>query len=207
MSNCVSFKESSMGLSDSYITKIIDIIIKRALKRGQLLFSLSIKPVAPTAPLSKNQCLHSPVLPLLTKPVSLLRMFLLLQKKMIKLQHRFSSKSNTDWWYDQYKHFSDLDIFIWVFTSLSTLQVISWQAVGMEEETSTYSWSRLCTVNCRPMASNYQLSHLRLGWETNFDVRGGRPECSHSITMAPFFGPRRKYDSWKKYQRQVFGIV
>ena len=29
------------------------------------------------------------------------------------------------------------------------------------EETSTYSSLGFCTVNCRPMASNYQLSHLR----------------------------------------------
>ena len=42
------------------------------------------------------------------------------------------------------------------------------------EETSTHSWSRFCTLNCRPMASNYQLSHLRSGREPNPNLRGGR---------------------------------
>ena len=37
------------------------------------------------------------------------------------------------------------------------------------EETSTYSWSRFCTLNCRPTASNYQLSHLRSGQDSNSD--------------------------------------
>ena len=44
--------------------------------------------------------------------------------------------------------------------AFNTVQVISRQIVGRAEETSTYSWSRLCTVNCRPTASNYQLSHF-----------------------------------------------
>ena len=71
--------------------------------------------------------------------------------------------------------------------SLSTLavQVISRGVVGRAEETSTYSWSRFCTVNCRPMASNYQLSYLRLCRELNPRLRGGRRECYHSSTMAP----------------------
>ena len=30
------------------------------------------------------------------------------------------------------------------------------------EETSKYSWSRFCTVNCRPLVGNYQLSHIRI---------------------------------------------
>ena len=34
-------------------------------------------------------------------------------------------------------------------------------------------------------ASNYQLSHLRLGWEANPNLRGGRRECYHSATVAP----------------------
>ena len=40
---------------------------------------------------------------------------------------------------------------------------------GRAEETSTYSWSGFCTVNCRPTESNYQLSHLRLGRDTYSD--------------------------------------
>ena len=46
--------------------------------------------------------------------------------------------------------------------------------------------SRFCTVNCQTMASNYQLSHLRLCREPNPDLRGGRRECYHSATVAPF---------------------
>ena len=41
-----------------------------------------------------------------------------------------------------------------------TVQVISRRVVGRAEETSTYSSLGFCTVNCRPTASNYQLSHL-----------------------------------------------
>ena len=37
--------------------------------------------------------------------------------------------------------------------------VILWRVV----ETSTYSWSRFCTVNCWPTASNYQLSQFKVG--------------------------------------------
>ena len=56
---------------------------------------------------------------------------------------------------------------------------------GRAEETSTYSWSRFCTVNCRPTASNYQLSHLRLCREPNPGLRGRRLECYHSATVVP----------------------
>ena len=41
------------------------------------------------------------------------------------------------------------------------------------------------TVNCRPTASNYQLSHLRPCREPNAGLRGGRRECYHSATVAP----------------------
>ena len=41
-----------------------------------------------------------------------------------------------------------------------------------------FIWSfTLCTVNCRPTASNYQLSHLRSGRSPNPDLRGRRQEC------------------------------
>ena len=43
--------------------------------------------------------------------------------------------------------------------------------------------SRFCTVNCRPTASNYQLSDLRPGREPNPSLRGGRQECYHSATL------------------------
>ena len=55
------------------------------------------------------------------------------------------------------------------------------QVVGRAKETSTYSWSRFCTVNCRLTASNYQVSHLRPCWEPN----PGRRECYHFAIVAP----------------------
>ena len=63
--------------------------------------------------------------------------------------------------------------------------MISRRVVGRAEETSTYSSLGLCTVNCRPTASNYQLSHLRPSWGSNPGLRGGRRECYHSATVAP----------------------
>ena len=78
-------------------------------------------------------------------------------------------------------------LFIWVLTSLSTHcigHITGWLVVWAEQ-TSTYSWSGFCTVNCRPMASNYQLSHLRSGRESSSDFRGGRRECYHSATVPP----------------------
>ena len=53
---------------------------------------------------------------------------------------------------------------------------------------STYSWSKFCTPNCPTTASNYQLSHLRSGQNSNSDLRGGRQKCYHSVTMAPAIG-------------------
>ena len=53
-------------------------------------------------------------------------------------------------------------LFIWGFyVAFNTVQVISRRVVGRAEETSIYSSLGFCTVNCRPTASNYQLSHLR----------------------------------------------
>ena len=42
-------------------------------------------------------------------------------------------------------------------------QVITLRVVMWLEETSTYSWSRFCTVNCQSSVRNYQLSHRRSG--------------------------------------------
>ena len=80
-----------------------------------------------------------------------------------------------------------LNLFIYLefYITFNTVQVISRQVVGRAEETSTYSWSRFCTVNCLPMASKYQLSHLRCGRELNPGLRGGRRECYHSATVTP----------------------
>ena len=82
---------------------------------------------------------------------------------------------------------SSLFLFIYLgfYIAFNTVQVISRRVVGRAEETSTYSLSGFCTVNCRPTATNYQLSHLRPCWEPNPGLRDGRRECYHSATMAP----------------------
>ena len=67
-----------------------------------------------------------------------------------------------------------LFIYLGFYVAFNTVQAISRRVVERAEETSTYSWSRFCTVNCRPRASNYQLSHLRPRREPNPGVRGGR---------------------------------
>ena len=56
---------------------------------------------------------------------------------------------------------ADLFIYLGFYVAFNTVQVISRRVVGRAEETSTYSSLGFCTVNCRPTASNYQLSHLR----------------------------------------------
>ena len=56
---------------------------------------------------------------------------------------------------------STLFVYLGFYVAFNTVQVISRRVVGRAEETSTYSSLGFCTVNCRPMASNYQLSHLR----------------------------------------------
>ena len=75
-------------------------------------------------------------------------------------------------------------IYLEFYVAFNTVQVISRWVVGRAEETSSYSSLGFCTVNCRPTASNYQLSHLRpcRGW--NPGLRGGRRECYHSATVA-----------------------
>ena len=78
-----------------------------------------------------------------------------------------------------------LFVYLGFYVAFNTVQVISRRVVGRAEETGTYILSGFCTVNCRPTASNYQLSHLRLCRELNPGLRGGRRECSHSATVAP----------------------
>ena len=88
-----------------------------------------------------------------------------------------------------------LCIYLGFYVAFNTVQVISRRVVGRAEETSTYSSSGFCTVNCRPTASNYQLSHLRPCWESNPGLRGGRRECYHSATVAPSFSV-----IWEQFQ-------
>ena len=42
----------------------------------------------------------------------------------------------------------DIFIYLGFYIDFNTVQVISQQVVGRAEETSTYSWSRFCTVKC-----------------------------------------------------------
>ena len=83
--------------------------------------------------------------------------------------------------------FVDLFIYLGFYVAFNTVQVIARRVVGRAEETSTCSSLGFCTVNCRPTASNYQLSHLRLLRGSNPGLRGGRQECYHSATVAPLF--------------------
>ena len=78
-----------------------------------------------------------------------------------------------------------LFIYLGFYVAFNTVQVISRRAVGRAEETSTYRSSGFCTVNCRPTASNYQLSNLRPCREPNPGLRVGRQECYHFATVAP----------------------
>ena len=78
-----------------------------------------------------------------------------------------------------------LFVYLGFYVAFNTVQVISRRVVGRAEETSTYSSLGFCTVNCRPTASNYQLSHLRPWRGSNPSRRGGRRECYHSATVAP----------------------
>ena len=76
-------------------------------------------------------------------------------------------------------------IYLGFYMAFNTVQVISRWVVGRAEEASTYSLLGFCTVNCRPTARNYQLSHMRPCRESNPGLRGGRQECYHSATVAP----------------------
>ena len=79
-----------------------------------------------------------------------------------------------------------LFIYLGFYVAFNTAQDISRGVVGRAEETSTtYSWSRFCTVNCRPTASNYQLSHLSpCGDRTPASEVGGE-----SVTTLPPWPP------------------
>ena len=67
--------------------------------------------------------------------------------------------------------------------TFNTVQVIKQGVVLRAEETSTYSWFKVCIVNWRPLVSNYQLYHMGSGiWTTGF--RGGRQVFHHCVTGA-----------------------
>ena len=52
----------------------------------------------------------------------------------------------------------DLFIYLGFYVAFNTVQVISRWVVGRAEETSRYSSLGFCTVNCRPIAIEYQSS-------------------------------------------------
>ena len=90
---------------------------------------------------------------------------------------------------------TSLFVYLGFYVAFNTVQVISRRVVGRAEETSTYSSLGLCTVNCRPTASNYQLSHLRPSRGSNPGLRGGRCEYYHSATVAPFLNTKSVSDT------------
>ena len=82
---------------------------------------------------------------------------------------------------DKYIHFESIKItlqtlFIYLFgffyAAFNSVQVISRRVVLCAEETSTYSRSRFCTVNCQPMVSNYQLSQIGFRFELSISEVG-----------------------------------
>ena len=88
----------------------------------------------------------------------------------------------------------NLFIYLGFYVAFKTVQVISRRVVGRAEVTSTYSSSGFWTVNCRPTASNYQLSHLRpAGNRTPASEVGGE-----SVTTL-HCGPIRKH----KHQYEI----
>ena len=75
-------------------------------------------------------------------------------------------------------------VYLGFYVTFNTVQVKSKGVVGRAEETSTYSCSRFCTVNCRSTAS-YQLSHFKYGQDSNSDLQGGRRVCYYYATVNP----------------------
>ena len=102
------------------------------------------------------------------------RVLLLLQLQLHNFTFHTFRRSGASWAF----------IYLWLYVAFNTVQVISRRVVGRAEETSTYSSLGLCTVNSRPTASNYQLSHLRPSQGSNPGLRGGRQECYHSATVS-----------------------
>ena len=89
-------------------------------------------------------------------------------------------------WAVQYLNFNPsfakfLFIYLWFYIAFNTVQVISRRVIGRAEETSTYSLSGFCTVNCRPTASKLPAFPLEamLGTETRPEVGG------ESVTILP----------------------
>ena len=112
-------------------------------------------------------------------------MMIVKEVKLMALSRGLALHQYLDDWLIRSQSQEDLFIYLGFYVTFNTVQVISQRVVGRAEETSAYSLLGFCTVNCRPTASNYQLSHLRPCRESNTDLRGGRRECYHSATVAP----------------------
>ena len=103
------------------------------------------------------------------------------------------------------------------YVAFNTVQVISQRVVGRAEETSTYSSSGFCTVNCRP-CNGKQLPALPLETMPGTEPRPQRwearvlPLCHHgpyesngscyykfNVLEMVLFYPRHKYCSWMFY--------
>ena len=79
-------------------------------------------------------------------------------------------------WINQFAYWwKDCLFYLGFYVAFNTVQVISRRVVGRAEETSTYSSLGFCTVNCRPTASNYQLSIGGRRTFVNPSTRKGRP--------------------------------
>ena len=79
--------------------------------------------------------------------------FCLLSRTLLLESNRTQIMSCQKYWI---ANFYPVDLFIYFgffYVTFNTVQVISRRVVGRAEETSTYSSSGFCTVNCRPTAS------------------------------------------------------
>ena len=98
------------------------------------------------------------------------------------------------------QNYNGMDRFIWLDITFSTLVGFIYLFGVLHRfqhctgHITTGSWKGrgnqyiqfVMVLYCKlPMASNYQLSHLRPCWGSNPGLRGGRRECYHSATVAP----------------------
>ena len=81
---------------------------------------------------------------------------------------------------------------------------------GQRKPVHTYSSLGFCTVNCRPTASNYQLSYLRPCREPNPSLRGGRRVLYQQIislqksTASAYNFPPKILQHQQIISRQIF---
>ena len=126
------------------------------------------------------------------KPVKFFRLFKKNSQIFLWLKWQCSNGNGCQWkLFDDnffFINFYGVYLFGFFYVAFNTVQVISWRVVGRAEETSTYSSLGFCTVNCRPTASNYQLSHLRPCRESNPGLRGGIQWCKINLLLVQQVG-------------------